>query len=137
MKNCIEDMMRINNGPAISYLVSRFGLKPEGVIPGSQTHYIQKAIEHGADTVVEKLLELNVDPNKTYGGKTPISYVLEEEKKILSEQNRSRAQQDKLDRLFLIAGALLNAGAQFVYRSNQYTLSPIVQMIRENQAKAI
>ena len=135
MKTCIEDMIRINNGPAISYMVSRFGLKPEGVIPGSGKHYIQRAIEHGADTVVEKLLELNLDPNKIYGSKTPIAFVLEEEEKILSEQNISREQEDKLNRLFLIAGALLNAGAKFVVRKNKTNATPIAKFIAQQSAQ--
>ena len=129
MKTCIEDMMRMNNGAALTHMFLRFGLNPEGCIPGTGISYMQKAIECAADNVVQKLLEAKVDPNKKIGSKTPIAYVLEEERKLLNEKASSRENEEKKARLLMIAGALLNSGAKIAVRKNKTIVTPIREFI--------
>ena len=108
-RQCIEDVMRLNNAGALFYIMKRSGLKECDFVPGTQKTYMQRAIEFGATSVVEKLLEQRVDSKENLNLDSAYwDCLLHEEKRALGEDEN--VLEDKITKLLVIASSLLKAG---------------------------
>lgn len=130
---CIEDVMRLNNGLALLYMARRSNLNLDGLVPGTQKSYMQMAIEHGADGVIDMLLKEGKSSEKVLEA---VPYLLSEEKKTLICEQDEKAQSKKMFQLMAIASAIAETGVELKQMlKNAKTKTPIVKYLQSYQAQ--
>lgn len=127
---CIEEIMRLNNGPALIYMARRSNLNLDDFVPGTQKSYMQMAIEYGANGVISSLLR---EGDATKKAINAIPHLLGEEKKTLIFYNDEKAQSKKMMQLFAIASALIETGAELKHSLSKVKIkTPIVKYLQSS-----